>query len=161
VPAVSRRRLIEVPVEEVWALVSDPYHLPRWWPRVTRVENVLGGSGDRRARWTAVLGTEAGRGVRADFRCLSAAQNERYLWEQEVQDTPFERILKGAKTEVRMRRADGGTEVSLEIRQSLRGLSRLGSPFMRRATGKTLNEALQGLDRALLGESPDAGDPGP
>jgi uncharacterized protein YndB with AHSA1/START domain len=152
VPSVSRHRLIEAPVEDVWALVADPYHLPRWWPRVTRVENVQGEAGEKRARWTAVLGTEAGRGVRADFRCLSAARNERYLWEQEVEDTPFERILKGAKTEVRMRRADGGTEVTVEIRQSLRGLSRLGSPLMRRATSRTLNEALDGLDQALVGD---------
>jgi uncharacterized protein YndB with AHSA1/START domain len=155
VPAVSRRRVIGAPVEDVWALVADPYHLPRWWPRVTRVENVEGGAGEKRARWTAVLGTEAGRGVRADFRCLSAARNERYLWEQEVEDTPFERILKGAETEVRMRRAEGGTEVTVEIRQSLRGLSRLGSPLMRRATSRTLNEALDGLDQALAGGSRD------
>ncbi|MGH2960577.1 MAG: SRPBCC family protein [Solirubrobacterales bacterium] len=150
-PAVARRRVIDAPVEDVWALVADPYHLPRWWPRVTRVENVQGEAGGKRARWTAVLGTEAGRGVRADYRCLSAARNERYLWEQEVEDTPFERILRGARTEVRMRRAGDGTEVTVEIRQSLRGLSRLGSPMMRRATGKTLNEALDGLDQALVG----------
>lgn len=150
-PAVSRRRVIGAPVEAVWAIVSDPYHFPRWWPRVSRVENVQGGAGDRRARWTAVLGTEAGRGVRADYRCISAAENERYLWEQDVVDTPFERILKSARTEIRMRPADGRTEVALETRQALRGLSRLGSPMMRRATSRTLNEALDGLERALTG----------
>jgi uncharacterized protein YndB with AHSA1/START domain len=150
--------MIEAPVEAVWSLVSDPYHLPRWWPRVTRVENVQGGSGEKRARWTAVLGTEGGRRVRADYRCVSAAENERYLWEQEVEDTPFERILSGARTEVRMRAAGGGTEVTLETRQSLRGLSRLGSPMMRRATRRNLAEALDGLEQALVGgaETPGA-----
>jgi uncharacterized protein YndB with AHSA1/START domain len=156
VPSVSRHRLIDAPVEEVWSVVSDPYHLPRWWPRVTRIENVQGGRGGRRARWTAVLGTETGRGVRADYRCLSAAENERYLWEQEVEDTPFERILKNARTEIRLRPAGGGTEVSLRTRQALRGLSRLGSPLMRRATGKTLTEALDGLERALVGRGDDS-----
>jgi hypothetical protein len=82
---------------------------------------------------------------------VSAAENERYLWEQEIDDTPFERILKGALTEVRMRPADGGTEVTLQTRQSLRGLSRLGAPLMRRATSRTLNEALDGLQQALVG----------
>jgi uncharacterized protein YndB with AHSA1/START domain len=144
--------VIAAPVEAVWSLVSDPYHLPRWWPRVTRVENVQRGASADRARWTAVLGTEAGRGVRADYRCVSAARNERYLWEQQIEDTPFERILKDARTEVRMRPANGGTEVTVRIRQVLRGLSRLGSPLMRRATSRTVSEALEGLDRALVGD---------
>jgi len=151
--------VIDAPVEAVWSVVSDPYHLPRWWPRVTRVENVQGGSGAKRTRWTAVLGTETGRGVRADYRCLSAAANARYLWEQEVEDTPFERILKGARTEVRLHTAGAGTEVTLEVSQSLRGLSRLGSPMMRRATGRTLNEALDGLEHALVGGPIDEGGP--
>lgn len=154
-PSVSRHRVIDAPVDAVWSIVSDPYHLPRWWPRVTRIENVQGAAGGRRTRWTAVLETETGRAVRADFRCVSAADRERYTWEQDVEDTPFERILKGAQTEIRMRPADGGTEVTVEIRQALRGLSRLGSPMMRRATGRTLTEALDGLKQALVG---DAGD---
>ena len=118
---------------------------------MTRVENVQGGPGGRRTRWTAVLETETGRGVRADYRCVSAAERQRYLWEQELADTPFERILKGARTEVRLQAVDAGTEVTLETRQSLRGLSRLGSPLMRRATGRTLVEALDGLEHALVG----------
>jgi uncharacterized protein YndB with AHSA1/START domain len=147
-PTVSRKRVIQAPVEAVWSVISDPYHMPRWWPRVSRVENVQG-TGGGRARWTAVLGTETGRGVRADYRCVSAAENERYLWEQEVADTPFERILKAARTEIRLRPSDGDTEVVLQLTQALRGLSRLGSQWMRRATGRTLSEALEGLQRAL------------
>jgi uncharacterized protein YndB with AHSA1/START domain len=27
-------------VDEVWNLISDPYNLPRWWPRTSRVESV-------------------------------------------------------------------------------------------------------------------------
>jgi len=145
--------VIEAPIEEVWSIVSDPHHLPRWWPKVKRVENVQGEAAQRRARWTAVLETEQGRGVRADFRCTSAAVNERYLWEQEVEQTPFEKILKGASTEVRMRPAATGTEVTVSLDRSLRGLSRLGAPMMRQATGKTLNEALDGLERALVGDA--------
>jgi len=150
---VSRHRVIEAPVDAVWSLVSDPHHLPRWWPKVKRVENVQGGAGERRARWTAVLETEKGRAVRADFRCTSAAVNERYLWEQEVEQTPFEKILKGASTEVHMKPAATGTEVTVSLDRTLRGLSRLGAPMMRQATGRTLNEALDGLEIALVGDA--------
>lgn len=145
---VTRTRVVEAPVEEVWRLVSDPYNLPRWWPRTTRVENVEG-SGGRRTRWTKVLGTADGRGVRADFRCLSAAEHERYHWEQELAGTPFERYLKSLRVEIGLRERDGGTEVSITEDQVLKGMSRLGSPLMRRARGEALDEALDGIERAL------------
>jgi uncharacterized protein YndB with AHSA1/START domain len=146
---VTRKRLISASPDDVWNLVSDPYNLPRWWPRVSRVENVDGKGGGRRARWTKVLETSEGRGVRADFRCLSSAERERYVWEQELEGTPFERHLKALQVEVRMREQDGGTEVHLTEEQSLKGMSKLGSPLMRRARGDVLNEALDGIERAL------------
>jgi uncharacterized protein YndB with AHSA1/START domain len=149
VPSVSGRRVIDAPVEAVWSVVADPYHLPRWWPRATRVENVRGAAGGRRSQWTAVLETQSGRPVRADFRCLSAAANERFVWEQEVQGTPFEKILRSSVLEIHLRPVDGATEVTLKSRQALRGLSRLGSPMMRRATAQTLDEALDGLRAAV------------
>lgn len=154
-PQVTRRRVIRAPVQTLWPLVSDPYHLPRWWPRTTRVENVRGSG--RRTQWTAVLETQAGKPVRADYRCVSAADNERFVWEQELADTPFERILKESVLEIRLRSAEPGTEVTLHSKQALRGLSRLGSPMMRRATARTLSEALEGLERAVGGCDEAAG----
>jgi uncharacterized protein YndB with AHSA1/START domain len=148
VARATRTRTLEAPIGDVWKLVSDPYNLPRWWPRVGRVENVEGGGG-RRTRWTKVLETAEGRGVRADFRCVSSAERERYVWEQELAGTPFERHLNGLQVEVRMRERDGGTEVSLTEEQSLKGMSKLGSPLMRRARGDVLDEALDGIERAL------------
>lgn len=147
---VTRKRTIEAPVGEVWKLVSDPYNLPRWWPRTARVENVDDKTGGRRSRWTKVLETAEGRGVRADFRCVSSAENERYVWEQELEGTPFERHLKTSRLEVGLKdRGDGETAVSLSSVQTLRGMSRLGSPMMRRAQGAILDQALDGIDRAL------------
>ncbi|MGN6215696.1 MAG: SRPBCC family protein [Solirubrobacterales bacterium] len=148
-PRVTRTRTIAAPVGEVWRLVSDPYSLPRWWPRTARVENVDRKEGGRRSHWTKVLETAEGRGVRADFRCLSAAENERYVWEQELEGTPFERHLKALRVEIGLRRRDGGTEVSLTEEQSLKGMSKLGSPLMRRARGEVLDEALDGIEEAL------------
>lgn len=146
---VSRQRTIGAPVGEVWRLVSDPYNLPRWWPRAARVENVeVRGSG-RRSQWTTVLETSEGRGVRADFRCVSAAENERFVWEQELEGTPFEKHLRASGVEIGLRGAGEGTEVSLASTQTLRGMSRLGSPLMRRGQGDVLEAALDGIEEAL------------
>ena len=145
---VSRKRTVEAPVGDVWKLVSDPYSLPRWWPRTGRVESVEG-DGGRRTRWTKVLETAEGRGVRADYRCISSAEGERYVWEQELEGTPFERHLNSSRVEIGLREKGGGTEVKLATVQTLKGMSRLGSPLMRRGQGKLLDEALDGIERAL------------
>lgn len=146
---VSRRRTVSAPPGEVWALVSDPWSLPRWWPRTSRVENVDVKDGGRRSEWTKVLETAEGRGVRADYRCLSSAEGELYIWEQQIAGTPFERHLRASKVEIELREEAGGTEVRLTSEQTLRGMSRLGSPMMRRGQGATLDEALDGIERAL------------
>ena len=148
-PRVSRTRVIDAPRERVWDLVSDPHHLPRWWPRAVRVEDVRKTGGGRRTRWTTVLETESGKGVRADFRCTSSADRERYVWEQEIEGTPFERILRFSKLEIQLDDDAGGTSVRLSSSERLRGLSRLGSPMMRNATKRRLDEALDGVERAV------------
>jgi uncharacterized protein YndB with AHSA1/START domain len=155
-PKVTRRRTIDAPVGDVWELISDPYNLPRWWPRTLRVENVERTKAGKRSQWTKVLQTADGRAVRADYRCTSSAENERYIWEHQIEDTPFARHLKSSVVEIGLRPVDGGTEVSLTARQALRGLSRLGSPMMSRGQGAILEEALEGLERALVpaGDSP-------
>jgi uncharacterized protein YndB with AHSA1/START domain len=141
--------MVSAPVSEVWSLVSDPYSLPRWWPRTSRVENVERKSGGRRSQWTKVLETSEGRGVRADYRCLSSAENERYVWEQALEGTPFARHLRSSRVEIALRAAGDGTQVDLSSVQALRGLSRLGSPMMRRGQGEILDDALDGIERAL------------
>lgn len=152
-PRVSRRRIVAAPQQEVWKLISDPYNLPRWWPRTTRVESVDRKPGDRRSQWTKVLTTAEGRGVRADYRCVSAAEPERYVWEQQLEGTPFERHLGESRLEIGLRTDGEGTEVSLASAQKLRGLSRLGSPMMRGAQGRILDEALDGIEAALGGRT--------
>jgi uncharacterized protein YndB with AHSA1/START domain len=148
-PRVTRKRTIAAPVGEVWKLVSDPYSLPRWWPRTGRVENVEQKSGGRRSQWTKVLETAQGRGVRADFRCLSAAEDERYVWEQELEGTPFAKHLRSSRVEIGLRRREERTEVSIASVQTLRGMSRMGSPMMRHGQRAILEEALDGIERAL------------
>lgn len=122
-----------------------------------RVENVERTKANRRSQWTKVLRTGEGRGVRADYRCLSSAEGERYVWEQQLVDTPFERHLRRSEVEIDLRPEGDGTAVSLTSRQTLRGLSRLGSPLMTRGQGTILEEALDGLEQALVGDGPEAG----
>jgi uncharacterized protein YndB with AHSA1/START domain len=144
---VSRKRTVPASREDVWQLVADPYSLPRWWPRVMRVEGVEGeGQG---TQWTKVLGTSEGRSVRADFHCIAAVEPDRFGWEQDIEGTPFERHLKHYAVEASMVEAGDGTEVTLIANQTLRGMSRLGSPMMRRGQGSLLDEALEGLAGAL------------
>jgi alkyldihydroxyacetonephosphate synthase len=52
VPTTKHTRTIAAPAGEVWELIGDPHHLPRWWPRVARVElrALLGGGGVREDR---------------------------------------------------------------------------------------------------------------
>ena len=146
-PRVTRRRTIAAPRADVWALISDPYNLPRWWPRTLRVESVEGEGAD--SQWTKVLGTAEGRGVRADFRCDESVEGERFAWQQLIPGTPFERHLRRYEVEVGLSDEGSGTAVTLAAAQALRGLSRLGSPMMRRGQGALLDEALDGLERAL------------
>jgi carbon monoxide dehydrogenase subunit G len=87
--------------------------------------------------------------VRADYRCLSSAENERYVWEQQLEGTPFARHLRSSRIEIALRESGEGTQVDLSAVQALKGMSRLGSPMMRRGQGAILDEALDGIERAL------------
>jgi hypothetical protein len=97
-----------------------------------------------------VLSTARGSTVRADYRCSSAAEGERYVWEQELENTPFSRLLRMNRLEIRLAVADAGTDVTLVNEQVLRGVSRLGGPMAARAARRTLDEALRGIERALV-----------
>jgi uncharacterized protein YndB with AHSA1/START domain len=151
VPRTRRLRTIAAPVEEVWEIVRDPHHLPRWWPRVERVEDV---SGDA---FTEVMRTSKGRVVRADFERLRVDEAERALsFSQRVQGTPFARVLRSAETQMRLapvapadpQLAAEATEVAIELRQALSGFfPRFGAFMVSRAAGATLEEALDGLER--------------
>jgi uncharacterized protein YndB with AHSA1/START domain len=148
-PTARRTRTIAAPAGELWETIRDPHHLPRWWPRVNRVEDVTDGE------FTEVLITGAGKYVRADFVLAVGDERERRLcWEQRLEGSPFARLLKRAETEVRLRDltgepgSDAATEVTIELRQTLHGFfARFGTYMVRRAATKTIDEALDGLER--------------
>jgi uncharacterized protein YndB with AHSA1/START domain len=163
VPTTRRSRTIRTPEGDLWSVISDPHHLPRWWPRVTRVEDV------RDDAFTQAMRTERGKTVRADFRVRSRNDATHTLvWEQLVEGTPFERVLSAAETEISLAPAEeaaNGTQVTIELRQTLSSaaggnaapgarsklvaplIPRLGGFMVRRAAARTLEEALDGLER--------------
>ena len=53
--------------------------------------------------------------MRADYRCVSSAESERYVWEQELEGTPFERHLRSSTVEIGLREATAGTEVDAQL----------------------------------------------
>jgi uncharacterized protein YndB with AHSA1/START domain len=139
-PTVRRKRTIAATPEDVWRVLGDEHHLPRWWPKARKVEVADGG------RFTLVLRTQKGRDVRAGYRLAEEEPGQRRAWSQDVEGTAFERILHESVTSVAVEPAgDGSSTVTLELRQRMRGLARFGSLLVRRASGKLLDEALDGL----------------
>jgi uncharacterized protein YndB with AHSA1/START domain len=152
-PTVVRSRDVQVEPDRAWKLLADPHNLPRWWPETVRVESVEGTPGSRRSRFTQVFETSKGRSVRADFKTTESTSGQRIVWEQQIEGTPFEKFLRSAELEMRVApRGAGETEVTLEARRSLRGVSRLGAPMMTGATKRSLDAALDGIERALVGD---------
>jgi uncharacterized protein YndB with AHSA1/START domain len=141
VPTAQRTRKLSASQQEVWELIADPHHMPRWWPGVTRMEAVEGD------RFTQVFKTKKGRPVRVDFHVLASEAPWSRAWEQEIVGTPFERVLGESIIEVALAPVDGGTEVTIAQHQKLRGYSRTGGLLLRRATRSKLDEALDGLAR--------------
>ncbi len=153
-------RTIAAPPEQLWGILSDPYHLPRWWPRVTRVEDVA------KDAFTEVMKTRKGKTVRADFDVVRADEGTGTLvWEQRLEGTPFAAVLASSETELHVAPAGAGaaadpatdaSEVTIELRQEMTGqavvagrrqLPSVGRWMMRRAARRTIEEALTGLEQ--------------
>ncbi len=157
-PTARVRRTIAAPADDLWDVINDPHHLPRWWPRVERVEDVEDGA------FTEVMRTRKGKLVRADFDIVhppaEGEQGARTVrWDQRIEGTPFAAVLSVSETEVRLvpqAQGNSATEVTIELRQEMsRGsarrlggsVPRAGSFMVRRAARATVEEALDGLER--------------
>jgi uncharacterized protein YndB with AHSA1/START domain len=141
---IRRTRTLAATPEELWAIVGDPHHLPRWWPRVKRVEAV-GEDG-----FTQVLTTDKGASVRADFVVMESSAPRVRRWAQDLAGSPFERILTLSETEIRLEPDGDRTRVVVSRAQRLRGMARFGSFLVTRASARQLDDALSGL-AALVG----------
>jgi uncharacterized protein YndB with AHSA1/START domain len=136
---VLRSRRVAASPEAVWQILSDPHHLPRWWPGVARVEDV---SADR---FTEVIPTKRGKPMRLDFRVVESVAPVRRMWTQELEATPFERLLTAWTTTISLEPDGDGCIVTLDEHQQLRGTFRAGLLLQRRPARKRLESALAGL----------------
>jgi uncharacterized protein YndB with AHSA1/START domain len=140
-PTTRRSRVLPAPPDRVWRVVGDPHHLPRWWPKVRRVEAV------RDAGFTQVMRTDKGKDVRADFRIVEEDPPRLLRFEQDIEGTPFEGFLESAATSIEAVAEAEGTKVTVTTRHQLRGMARLGGgTLLKRATKKQLDEALVALE---------------
>jgi uncharacterized protein YndB with AHSA1/START domain len=145
-PTTRLTRTLPAAPAAVWRVLNDPYHQERWWPRVRRVEDV------DLDRFTQVLATQRGKGVRADFVILAREEERLLEWEQLLEGSPFERLMEEAVTTFTLAPTDdgdGGTTVTVELRQRLRGWSRLAPFLFKGAAKRQLGEALDGLTAAV------------
>ena len=138
---MRRETVVPQAPEEVWRVVSDPAQLPRWWPGVTRVEEATPEA------WTTVLTSAKGKSVRMDYSRLIAAAPTRLVWRQEVEQSPFERILAEATTSVDLSAAEGGTLVVIALDQKPRGWARFAPLQFRAAGTRQVQGAVDGLER--------------
>ena len=138
---MRRERVVPRELDEVWHLVSDPAQLPRWWPGVTRVEEATPEA------WTTVLTSPKGKSVRMDYTRVEARAPTRLVWRQEVDASPFERILAEATTSLELSQEDEGTRVAIELEQKPRGWARFAPLQFRAAGTRQVQGALHGLER--------------
>jgi uncharacterized protein YndB with AHSA1/START domain len=138
---VRRETVVPRAPDEVWRVVSDPAQLPRWWPGVTRVEEATPDA------WTTVLTSAKGKSVRMDYTRVAADEPTRLVWRQEVEASPFERILAEAVTSVDLTEADGGTLVVVALDQKPRGWARFAPLQFRAAGTRQVQGAVDGLER--------------
>ncbi len=136
---VERSRVLATTREQIWDVVGDPWHEPRWWPRVQRVEGVT------RRGWTSVMVSQRGNTVRADWTVEVSERPRRRRWRQDLAGTAFERIFTAYAVEVALERVEGGTAVRLVVDQQPRGLARLMPWTLKRAMRRQLDTALDNL----------------
>jgi uncharacterized protein YndB with AHSA1/START domain len=138
---VQRETVVGGSLDEVWRVVSDPDQLPRWWPGVSRVEEATPEA------WTTVLTSPKGKSVRMDFTRVASEEPSRLVWRQEVEQSPFERILAEATTSVELSATEDGTRVAIALNQKPRGWARFAPLQFRAAGTRQVLGAVEGLER--------------
>lgn len=157
-PTARASRILDAPAGELWELVSDPHHLPRWWPRVSGVEDV------REDAFTHLIRTRKGKLMRSDHDVVQADPAAgRLVWEQRLAGTPFAGVLRSSRTTLTLQplaEDPSRTRVTIELSQRLaRGWDPwaedssplrprpMSSHMIHRAASRTVGEALEGLER--------------
>ncbi len=96
-----------------------------------------------------VLTSDRGKPVRADYTRAEAERPTLLEWQQELAESPFERVLSEARLRIWIDEEGERSLVTLTATERLRALARLGALMVRRATAKRLDEALERLALAV------------
>jgi len=133
---------IAAPIEDVFALLTDPKRMPAWFPGCTEVE----------AQGALVKGTK--------FRLrLQTTRHARDIQAEVVDFAPptvfgwTEMVPRaGSKTFFRLRFEGGSTGVTMQQISTRRGLLTMvrSALFSRRNAKRQFDQALQNLQRALM-----------
>lgn len=131
--------------DTLWKLVGDPSKLPRWWPKVERV--------DRRdpERFTKWVVSPRGRAVEMHYSLEEAGPGRRTVWRQDLDAGPFARSLRSASEEIRVEQSGDGSRLSLSLERRLRGSARLGAWFVWRGQRRELREAMDAVEERVDG----------
>ncbi len=160
-PRVSRQLEVALPIGQVWDFISRPGNLAKWWPRIVRVEGLVGQPGTTGLKWTSLLEADSGRRVRLDFEAVKAEPPTLFSWQQELADTQFEKHLRRQEYLVELEDRGNSTGVELIAETELKGSARLAGLTLRKSQGQLLDRALSDLDHVLSlnAAGREAGDP--
>ena len=86
--------------------------------------------------------------MRADYTLVERRAERRVAWRHEVAESPFERILTTRAPRSSWSR-ERRTAVAIAIEHEPRGWAKLAPFQLRAATGKQIEEALEGLARLV------------
>ncbi len=137
-----------------WRLLADPDNLPRWWPE-TDARRVASRArpGARPQPLHPGLGDRArARPVRADYRCTAATRASGSSGSSRSRAPRSRSSCARAVLEVRVGEDEGEerSRVTIEARRRCAASRVSAAPMMRRATKRTLEAALDGIERALV-----------
>lgn len=160
-PRVTRKLEVGQPIDRVWDFIGHPGNLAKWWPRIVRVEGLVGQPGSPGSHWTSLLEADSGRRVRLDFEATTVRPPEIFSWQQELAGTQFEKHLRRQEYSAVLHETTGGTRIELVAETELKGSARLAGLTLRKSQGELLDAALTGLADALSGDGRDEAEEAP
>lgn len=148
---VVRERVLAADPGQLWALVSEPEGLTRWFAFAERIEVLEGEGQGRRQRLHGRWGT---RRSEVD-QTVTAFEPSRVIeWvhdEERLDGKPAPKFAAETRFAIRLEQVDGGTKVTLDSRQvpaaGWKGL--VMRMFGTREVAKLIDQSLARLEEAL------------
>lgn len=136
--SVTRSRRIAAPVERLWEAIAAHERWPEWFPALRAVEPIGTGEGVGGGRRVHL------RGLTVEEEFLAWEPGKRFAFTVVGADKPG---IKAMVEDIRIE-PDGGDAAIVRYTQAIQPMgSRVVAPLLRRAVPRTLDGALEGLDR--------------